>query len=479
MNENKTPATGVGRQSFGSTRDLLSLIFRRRAIGLSIFSLIFAASVVSMSQQRVVYLSEARILVQRGQGGAYGAIPRPVLHWWEEMKSEVEIVRSRPVAERASTALARRQLAEGPDGTELKPASPPSPEDLLDGLSVEPIDETDIIRISYRALDRWTAIESVNAIADAYLDHRREMKQNQQAAEFFEEKIQDARSEVERARAEYALYKTQHGLADITQQTDELIRQRASLENDLTVVRTDRAGRESEIEVLDRSRRENPDVLVPTPELNSDANLQSYQRRLADLEGRLTSLRSTYTTESPQVQAVMRDVEGCKEAIRKVVSDMITAKRNELGVLRGREQSLNAEIQEIDRKLNTLPEHEAKLAFINQELKTSTDQLIGLEARHQEHRLQEAVDPRLSNLQLLAHAVTAKRIGGGARQKLFLVFSFVLALGMALVAAFLVDTLDHTLKFPVDVESALGIPVLASVREVKVGRTQRRAGRAA
>jgi capsular polysaccharide biosynthesis protein len=89
------------------------------------------------------------------------------------------------------------------------------------------------------------------------------------------------------------------------------------------------------------------------------------------------------------------------------------------------------------------------------------------------------VDPRLSNLQLLAHAVTAKRIGGGARQTLFLVFSFVLALGMALVAAFLVDTLDHTLKFPVDVESALGIPVLASVREVKVGRTQRRAGRAA
>jgi len=476
MTESKTAVSVSNRQSFGSTRDLLSLVFRRKAIGLCIFFLIFTASVVSLSRQRVVYLSEARILVQRGQGGAYGAIPRPVLHWWEEMKSEVEIVRSRPVAERASAVLTRRRLAAGPDGTQLQPASAPSPEDLLDGMGVEPIDETDIIRITYRALDRWTAVESVNAIADAYLDHRRAMKQNQQAAEFFEEKIQDARSEVERTRAEFALYKTQHGLADLNQQTDELIRQRSSLENDMTVVRTDRAGREREIQVLERSLRENPDVLVPTPELNSDANLQSYQRRLADLHGKLASLLSTYTTESPQVQAVMRDVERCKAQIRQVVDDMITAKRNELGVLSGREESMNAEIQAIDRKLNFLPEHEARLAFINQELKTATDELMGLEARHQEHRLQEAVDPRLSNLQLLSHAVNAKRVGGGARQKLFLVFSFILALGMSLVAAFLVDSLDHTLKFPADVESALGIPVLASVREVRVGRANPRAG---
>jgi capsular polysaccharide biosynthesis protein len=43
---------------------------------------------------------------------------------------------------------------------------------------------------------------------------------------------------------------------------------------------------------------------------------------------------------------------------------------------------------------------------------------------------------------------------------------------MALVAAFMVDTLDHTIKFPSDVESALGIPVLASVREVKPARSR-------
>jgi uncharacterized protein involved in exopolysaccharide biosynthesis len=392
------------------------------------------------------------------------------------MKSEVEIVRSRPVAERAAANLTRRSLAGEPSDSEVVAARTLSADDLLDGVSVEPIDETDIIRVNFRALDQWTAIEGANAVTDAYLEHRREMKQNQQAAGFFEERIQEARSEVERTRAELALYKTTHSLADVPHQTAELIRQRSNFENELVGVRTNRATRARELEVLERSRRENPEVLVPTAELGQDDNLRSYQRRLADLQAKLNSLSSTYTRESPQVQAVLRDVEGAKAAIRKVVDEMITAKRNDLAVLSGREESLSGEIATIDLKLSSLPEHEAKVALMTQELRSSSDQLDALETRHQEYLMQETVDPRLSNLQLLSHAVNAKRVGGGPKQKLFMVFSFILAVGMALVAAFLVDTLDHTLKFPAEVETALGVPVLASVREVRVGRGRTQVG---
>ncbi len=315
----------------------------------------------------------------------------------------------------------------------------------------------------------------MNAIADAYLDHRRQMKQNQQTAEFFEEQIQGARSAVDRKRAELALYKEQHGIADLTQQTEELIRQRGGFQDELADVRTNRAAREHEIAVLERSLKENPEVLVPTSELQTDPNLQSYQRRLADLQGKLNSLLSTYTPDSPPVAAVRRDLEACKQSIREVVGNMITAKRNELMVLQGRENSLEGELHRVQGSLDLLPENEARVALMTQELKSAIEQLEGLEDRHQDYRLQEAVDPRLSNLLMLSHAVTAKRVGGGARQKLFMVFSFILAVGMALVASFLVDTLDHTLKFPMEVESALGVPVLASVREVRVARGRSRA----
>ncbi len=152
MNDNAASTSGLSTRtaSFGSPRDLLSLIFRRKVIALCIFSVIFVASIVSLSRQRVVYVAETKILVQRGSGGAFGAIPRPVLQWWEEMKSEVEIVRSRPVAERAAAILGvpRPERMGGPESARLM-AVVPSTEDLMEGMTVEPIDETDIIRITF------------------------------------------------------------------------------------------------------------------------------------------------------------------------------------------------------------------------------------------------------------------------------------------------------------------------------------------
>jgi uncharacterized protein involved in exopolysaccharide biosynthesis len=244
------------------------------------------------------------------------------------------------------------------------------------------------------------------------------------------------------------------------------------VEDDLAQAGARRAALEAEVRVVERSLREHPEVLVPTPELAEDDNLRDYQRRLAEIDSKYNSLLSRYTLESPQVQAVVRDREACIRSIREVVGGLIAAKRNQLEVLRGQENSLQAQHNEILAKLEGIPEHEAKVALMSLELKTATDQLEALEAQHQQHQLMEATDPRLSNLQILAPAVTAKKVGGGMKQKLFMVFSFILAAGMALVAAFMVDTLDHTIRFPADVETALGVPVLGSVREVKLARNR-------
>lgn len=459
------------RPSFGSARDLISLIFRRKVITLAIFSLIFLASVMSLARQKAAYVAETRILVLRGEGGAQGPIPRPTLQWWEEMKSEVEIVRSRPVAERAVAVLNREPVVAGPShGAEVVAASALSVDDLLSSLSVEPIEETNFIRLAYHALDPRSAIDGVNAIAEAYLGHRRAMRSNKQTAEFFEEQILTAQSEVERMRAEIALYKTGHGLTDIGQQTNELIHQRSIIEADLTAASARRAELEAEVRVIEQSLREHPEVLVPTPALAEDDNLRNYLRRLSDIDSKYNSLLSRYTPESPQVQAVVRDRASCIESIREVVTALVAARRNQLEVLRGNESTLNAQYQGILAQLETIPEHEAKVALMSLELKTATENLEALEAQHQQHRLQEATDPRLSNLQILSPAVTAKRVGGGMKQKLFMVFSFILAAGMALVAAFMVDTLDHTIRLPGDIETALGVPVLGTVREVRPAR---------
>ncbi len=477
MDEKQVTFGPSTRHGFGSTRDLLSVIFRRKVVVLCIFSVIFAASVVSLSSQKVVYLAEVKVLVTRGATTLAEHIPHPALQWWEEMRSEVEIVRSRPVAEGAAAILAHRPVAggEGVAKSEVVLEPGPTPEDLLDNMTVAPIEETDFVRITYRGFDARSAIEGANAIADAYLVHRRDMKRSR-ASGFFQEQIEEASVRVDRARAELAAYKAQHGITDLTRQMSEQLNLRSNLEAEVVGVRSNREAEERRVAAIEDGRRQNPDVLVPTAELSNDLNVQNYQRRLAEQMAKLNSMLSTYTAENPKVQAVMRDVEACKASIRQVVDEMVTAKQNEIAAMRAREESLQAEIDAIGRKMEEMPEQEARVALMLWELKTATDHLDRLDSKHQEEQILEASDPRLSNLQILAHAVSAKRAGGGAKQKLFMVFSFVLALGMALVAAFMVDTLDHTLKFPAEVESSLGVPLLGSVREVRPLRAPPAAG---
>ena len=109
-------------------------------------------------------------------------------------------------------------------GTEVLAAAPPTPEDLLDGMTAAPIEETNFIRITYHALDGRTAIDAVNSLASSYMVHRREIKSNKQTAEFFEELIEQARSKVDRMRAEIAIYKSEHGITDISAPSETTLR---------------------------------------------------------------------------------------------------------------------------------------------------------------------------------------------------------------------------------------------------------------
>ena len=76
------------RSNMGSVRDIVSLLFRRKVIFLAIFALIFTAATLSAAKQKVAYVAEAKVRVERGSTVSKGVDSRPHLHWWEEMKTE-------------------------------------------------------------------------------------------------------------------------------------------------------------------------------------------------------------------------------------------------------------------------------------------------------------------------------------------------------------------------------------------------------
>ncbi len=468
----QTTKGAAGRSSFGSTRDLVALLFRRRAIFLAVFITISAASAFSLRNQQIVYVAVSKVLVVRGAGAIRNPDARPVLHWWEEMKTEVEVARSREVAEMAVAALARQEAVKAREQGGIvdfaaTTVEPVSADLLLGGLGVEPIDETDIIRLSYRALDYRAAIDGVNALTKAYMNRSRGVLRDPEAADMYSDELDSAQAEVDRIGADIATYKTKHSISDIASETIELTRQRMAVENRLIDARASLQSTRTEVESLERYRTTRPDVLLPSEEMKRDPQLGTYMRRLGELDSQLNTLLATYTRDNPQVRAVERDRESCIASINAQVDQFVATKRTTLERLSGELQAYESELARVDRRVAELPMHEAELRRMLNSFHGGQEHLDRVRLQHQEVRFKEEVDPKFSKLRLLSLASTASSLGGGARKQLFLVASLLLAFGLSFVAAFMVDTLDHTIKSPSDIEEALGVPVLASIREVR------------
>ncbi len=457
------------RSPFSSPRDFVSLLFRRKAIALMTFGLVLAAAILGAMRQRAFYVAQTDVLVDRGATLAEGPHSRPHMHWWEEMKTLMATARTHEVAEIAAQLLAQRQTERMAGSPEFANATvgPPSAKSLQERFSVEVIDETNVIRMAFRGDSAQETIDGVNAFAEAFLRRSREfVRDSSPPAEIYTDLIAEKRKSLKEIDANINAIKAGSRIADINTEAVELTRQRTALSNLLSVKRAESQAVQSELAAITRSLKERPEVLIPNEEFKRDPSLQLYERRLAELRGRLNTLLATYTRENPQVQALERDVEACRVSIRGQVNDMIVAKRNAVAGLRGEIASFEKSLAETDTRLGELSELDHELELLELDRKSHLQDMASFEGKARDTELNASSDPRAGKLHVLSVARDATRVGGGAKQKMLLLVATVLALGLAFAAAYGADMLDRSIRFPEEAEAALGVPILATIRKV-------------
>jgi capsular exopolysaccharide synthesis family protein len=134
-------------------------ILRLRKWWMIAVTVVIVAGVVGMSLlQDPTYVAEARVLVRPVPLGTSGDVERP------NMITERQLARSSPV-----TSIAAATLAEPAD-------------DIIGGLGVDVIDETEILIFSYTSGEPAAAARGAQAFADAYLSFRQQQAREESAA---------------------------------------------------------------------------------------------------------------------------------------------------------------------------------------------------------------------------------------------------------------------------------------------------------
>ena len=179
---------------------------------------------------------------------------------------------------------------------------------------------------------------------------------------------------------------------------------------------------------------------------------------------RLDEARSKFSAENPQVLALKEQVEQLEVQLRREVRGHRLLRQQALQIARAQEKMFSHSMDSLRSELERYPagavriEETTALIGINQELYKNM--------RDRQDRAVVATNASPDwTATLLVPASMAVRLN--KRDYVRIALAPALALAIAIGLAFFVESLDHTLKSVREVEEVLGLPVVASIREVK------------
>jgi succinoglycan biosynthesis transport protein ExoP len=445
----------VKRES--TVKDFLEVVFRRKWMIIGIVAVATAVVTILTLRQPAVYESVAKVLIKRGE--APGVFDRNVrtLNWEEEISSQIEMVKSQTVVDRAEAKIALFY----PKGytTERKIS--------LDKVNSGVVTTSNVIWVSYVSEDAVFCEAAVNAIVNAYREYYTDTRTPPEMEDFFSEEIQRLQEEIEYWREHKEAVLKEGDIVDIQDQRRNLLNRLDKYESELDDVIREEREKEAVIARLDSLLDIGPLELAAVSSDLTDSQLETelmknVRTKLQDLQMREAELEGRYTDQNPEVQRIRKELENLHTMVLAEIRTQILLNKNKLGIIAQRETILREIIAKLEIKKSQYPQAEIELERIDaalEKLKNTYDKVV---AQQMEARISRASNPEWSVtiLNPASHA-SRRKTRDYVRMALGPAFSLIVALGLA----FFIDNLDHSIKNINEAEETLGLSVLASFPE--------------
>lgn len=467
-----TTRTGDARPF--SVRDMLAMMFRRKWIILSIFLVTLGMGVSASLRSTSEFVATAKVLIRRSEASSFQKTRSPFLGLEEEMNTEIEILRSDPVIDRALTYV-DGELKQVPEDEKAKLFPPETPEEtfhqptsnwISKNLQAEPVELSNVIMIRFRHQNPTTARMLADAVANAYVVERIAVRRNPMLESFFQDRSVSLRDRLLDLRTELGQLQIESGIYDQEWQQRLNLGTLDELRTDLLRVRVRRETEEKKIAAIRRTLAENPDLLVPSLEFEDGRPFQELRAKLIDKRTQMDELKGRYLPDHPKVQQAEAFVKLIEDDLRSEIDTQVRMREGQLDGLRAEESALEKAVRDVVDEMNRIPRYEPMLRQIEREISNTAELSELVDTKMADTQISETEDQRMVNAKVLSPAtVTVSFVE--EKKSLFALFAAMLGLSLGLALAFLLEGLDHSLKTPDDVEINLGVPLLGSIPELR------------
>ena len=338
-------------------------------------------------------------------------------------------------------------------------------EDLfLAHLTVSPVRNSRLVRIEYDSPYPQEAAAVANAVANNFININLERRYDASsyAKQFLEEQLLQMRATLEDSEKRFVAYAREREIVNLDDRLEILLNKLREMNTELVTVEAERIEAEAEYqEMLEARQGGSPGVL-------ESRVIQSLKERRGDLQAEYQEKLRTFKPGYPdmvQLQSRINELSG--EIARETASISEGLKARFQAKVR-EEVQLRLRIQEVKNDALALQDRSTDYETLKREVETNRELYDGLLQRMKEVGVAAGVGE--NNVSVVDAAQVPPQ---PYKPSLAMNLAIALALGLFLGTglAFLLETLDDTIKSSDEVERHIGAPVLSempffSIREV-------------
>jgi succinoglycan biosynthesis transport protein ExoP len=327
---------------------------------------------------------------------------------------------------------------------------------LLESLSIEPVRNSRLVRVGYESPYPGEAAAVANAIANNFinLNLERRYDASSYAKQFLQEQLAQARATLEESEKRFVAYARERQIVNFEDRLEILRNQLREMNTNLVEAESARFAAESEYqELLEASAG-------GAPGLQESELIQTLKQRRSDLQADYQQQLEIFKPGYPAMQKLQRQIAEIDAEIERETASIRESVRATFEARIREEAKLRQRIQEAKDEALLLQDRTTDYETLRREVETNRELYDGLLQRMKEVGVAAGVGE--NNISVVDAATVPLRPYKPSLRK-NLAIALVLGLFLGAGLAFLLNSLDDTIKSADDVERRVGAPVLSLV----------------
>jgi len=353
-------------------------------------------------------------------------------------------------------------------------------------ISANTITNSDVIKISAQAYSAKAAYMIANTAAEVLKQRNLNARLGEilNVRQTIEDQLIDFKQRVEKTEKALREYKERNNVTFLDQESQELFRRITEAEIQYNRVKTSQDATEKRFKFIKNKLAQERKDLVPSITETTSPWAQRLKQNLIDLEVQYTTLKvQDYDDNHPQMKKLKSQIEETKKNLitetlkiaqgGDITDPLSQIQRSleeaaslevELHTFEAQEKALKKVLNSYNNILKSVPEKELELGRLLRDKNVADNIYIMLLQQREQAKITEA--EKTGNIRIIDPArIPINPVK--PRKILNLIIGFIVGISLGAVLAFVLESLDKSIKTTEEAEEYLNLPVFSTIPRIK------------